>query len=43
MLRGRLLTGAAAIRALSATREEALAQGAGALAAAATAELARKQ
>jgi class 3 adenylate cyclase len=41
MLRGRLLTGAAAVGALSAARDEALAQGARALAAAATAELAR--
>jgi hypothetical protein len=41
MLRGRLLTGAAAVRALSTARKEALAQGARALAAAATAELAR--
>jgi len=43
MLRGRLLSGTAAIRALSAARKEALTQGATALAVAATAELARKR
>jgi len=43
MLRGRILTGAAAVRALLAARDEALAQGATALAAAATAELTRQR
>jgi len=43
MLRGRLMTGAHALRAFSAARDEAVSQGATALAAAADAELARRQ